>query len=79
LTNTTSIAQSRVAAKIITSPADRDRARVAGDRDLPGDKQPDRGEVRPREPLAEQRHGEQGDPDHERLVDERGLRRGRAR
>jgi hypothetical protein len=33
--------------------------------------------VRPRQPLLEQRDGEQGDPDDECLVDEGGLCRGR--
>ena len=42
--------------------------------DLPAHEQRDGERVRPAEALAQERHGQQGDPDHERLLDERRLR-----
>src|SRR3990172_1209770 len=55
--------------------------RFAGAPDDPGRRHDDRladeedrerGDLRPTEPLAEERDGEEGDPDEQRLVDERG-------
>ena len=45
---------------------------------LPGDEQDDGQEVRPAEAFLQERYGEQRDPNHERLLQERRLRRRRA-
>ncbi len=63
-------------ARIIASPVPNDdRAGMTGEPRLAREQQHDRERVRRAEALAEERHGEQRDPDDERLLDERGLRR----
>src|SRR5262249_39361605 len=54
--------------------AERDRAGVPDEPGLARDQEGDRENVRDAEALVEQRHSEQRDPDHERFLDERGLR-----
>ena len=58
--------------------AEDDRSGLTGEPRLAGEHERDRGHVRRPEPLAQERDGEERDPDDERLVDEGGLRRVRA-
>src|SRR5581483_2950708 len=59
--------------------AEDDGARVAGEPDLAADEQGDREQMRRTQALPQERHREERDPDDERLLDEGGLRRLRAR